>query len=272
MVTRGPAAPPPEHVLTAFGVPAVEPELLSKARARTWRCDATVLRNVDDPAEASWLATTLEQVQIAGVRLARPLRSSDGRWVVSGWTAQRFVSGSPAPRHDEIMRTAIAWHGALAALPEPRFLRDRTDLRSWANRLAWGEVEDDGRIGTGHGARLFEGLAAGRRPVHLPSQVVHGDLARNVLFAGSAPPAVVDVAPFWRPATWAAAVVAVDSLAWGAAPIEFLTDWSHLLHWPQMVRRALLFRLAITLAHPLTPPDELVTVLSTAERIEPYLD
>jgi len=30
--------------------------------------------------------------------------------------------------------------------------------------------------------------------------------------------------------------------------------------------------LAITLAHPLTPPDELVTVLSTAERIEPYLD
>jgi uncharacterized protein (TIGR02569 family) len=102
--------------------------------------------------------------------------------------------------------------------------------------------------------------------------VVHGDLARNVLFAGSAPPAVVDVAPFWRPATWAAAVVAVDSWAWGAAPIEFLTDWSHLLHWPQMVRRALLFRLAITLAHPLTPPDELVTVLSTAERIEPYLD
>jgi len=28
----------------------------------------------------------------------------------------------------------------------------------------------------------------------------------------------------------------------------------------------------MTLAHPLTPPDELVTVLSTAERIEPYLD
>ena len=53
---------------------------------------------------------------------------------------------------------------------------------------------------------------------------------------------------------------------------EFLTDWSELPAWPQMLRRALLFRLAITLAHPLTPPDELVTVLSTAERIEPYLN
>jgi len=82
----------------------------------------------------------------------------------------------------------------------------------------------------------------------------------------------VDFAPFWRPAAWAAAIVAVDSLAWGSAPIEFLTDWSELPAWPQMLRRALLFRLAITLAHPLTSPDELVTVLSTAERIEPYLD
>lgn len=271
-MTRGPAAPPPEHVLSAFGAPAAEPELLSKARPRTWRCASTVLRNVDDPAEASWLAGTLEQMQVNGVRLARPVRSSDGRWVVSGWTAHRFVSGSPAPRHDEIMRTAIAVHTALEPFPEPRFLRDRTDLRSWANLLAWGEAEDQGRIGSGHGARLFLGLAAGRRPVDLPSQVVHGDLARNVLFAGDAPPAVVDFAAFWRPAGWAAALVAVDSLAWGSAPIEFLTDWSQLPDWPQMLRRALLFRLAITLAHPLTLPDELVTVLSTAERIEPYLD
>ncbi len=253
-------------------MPAAEPELLSKARPRTWRCEATVLGSVDDPAEASWLASTFEQLQVAGVRLARPVRSSDGRWVVSGWTAHRFVSGSPAPRHDEIMRTAIAVHAALEPFPEPRFLRDRTDLRSWANQVAWGEADDQGRIGSGHGARLFEALAAGRRRVDLPSQVVHGDLARNVLFAGTAPPAVVDFAPFWRPATWAAAVVAVDSLAWGAAPIEFLTDYSHLPEWPQMLRRAVLFRLAITLAHPLTPPDELVTVLSTAERIEPYLD
>ena len=102
--------------------------------------------------------------------------------------------------------------------------------------------------------------------------MVHGDLFGNVLFAGSAPPAVVDITPYWRPPAWAAGVIAVDALAWGGAPIELLAEWDRWPHWPQLLRRALLFRLAVSLAHPLTPPSDLVTMLSTAERIAPYLD
>ena len=192
--------------------------------------------------------------------------------MVSAWCAQRFVSGSPAPRHDEILRAGVALHEALAPLPEPRFLRGRTDLYSWADRLSWGEIDDDGRIGSGHGARLFCTLATGRRPIEVVSQVAHGDLYGTVLFAGSAPPAMVDITPNWRPAAWAAGVIAVDALAWGGAPIELLTDWNRWPDWPQLLRRALLFRLAVSLAHPLTVPSDIVTMLSTAERIQPYLD
>ena len=264
---------PPDHVLRAFGAPASRPELLEGGQGRTWLAGNVVLKPVVDPAEASWLATACEQVHVAGVRLARPVRSSDGRWVVSGWSAHRFVTGSPAPRHDDILATGIALHDALATVPEPKMLRDRTDLHSWADRLSWGEIDDvDGRIGTGHGARLFTEFAAGRRPVDSPNQVVHGDLYGNVLFAGSAPPAVIDITPYWRPAAWAAGVVAVDGLAWGGAPIEQIADWDQWPHWRQLVRRALLFRLAVSLAHPRTPPSDLVTMLSTAERITTYLD
>ncbi len=162
---------------------------------------------------------------------------------------------------------------ALASAPEPKFLRDRTDLPGWADRLAWGEIDDEERrIGSGHGARLFTALAAGRRPVDSVSQVVHGGLYGRVLFAGTAPPAVVSIAPFWRPAAWAAGVIAVDALARGGAPIELLTEWDRWPHWPELLRRALLFRLAASLAHPRTPPSDIVTMLSTAERIAPYLD
>lgn len=249
------------------------PELLSSGRGRTWRCGNIVIKPAPDPAGASWLANTLEQLPVAGVRLARPVRSSDGRWVVAGWSAQRFVSGSPAPRHDEIMLAGIALHEALAGVGEPRFLRDRTDLNSWADRLSWGEVQDDdGRTGTGHGAQLFASIADGRRPIEVDNQVVHGDLYGNVLFAGSAPPAVVDLVPYWRPAGWAAAVVAVDALAGGGAPIELLAEWDRWPHWPQLLRRALLFRLAVGLAHPRTPPTDLVILLATAERLIPHLD
>ncbi len=263
---------PPEHVLRAFGTSGT-PERLDGGQGRAWRSDNIVLKPVSEPAEASWLANSFEQLQVPGVRLARPVRSSDGRWVVAGWCAQRFVSGSPAPRYEEILTAGQALHDALALLPEPRFLRGRSDLYSWADRLAWGDIDDvDGRTGSGHGARLFAALADGRRPIQARSQVVHGDLFGNVLFAGDAPPAIVDVTPYWRPPAWAAGVIVVDALAWGGAPIEVLADGDRWPDWRQLLRRALLFRLAVSLAHPLTPPSQLVTMLSTADRIAPHLD
>lgn len=276
-VLAGGAPEPPEHVLRAFAAPSAPAELLDGGQGHIWRRGNIVFKPVDDPVEASWLANVFEQLQVTALRLARPVRSSDGRWVVSGWSAQRFVSGSPAARHDDILEVSIGLHSALSEIPEPKFLRQRAGLYSWADRLAWGEIEDvDARIGSGHGSRLFAGLAAGRRPIDLPSQVVHGDLYGNVLFAGSAPPAVVDITPYWRPAGWAAGVVAVDAIAWGGAPVELMTEWKQrpgLPHkeWPELVRRALLFRLAVCLANPATLPSHLVTMLSTAERMEPFL-
>jgi uncharacterized protein (TIGR02569 family) len=263
---------PPEHVLTAFSASAAELERMPGGRSRTWRAGSTVIRPVDDPAEASWLATVFEQRHVPGVRIARPVRSTDGRWVVSGWTAHRFVSGSAAPRFDEARQAGLALHEAIVDVPEPRFLRERSDLHSWADRLAWGEVLDtEGRLGHGHGATLYRELAAQRRPVTAPNQIVHGDLHGNVLFAGDAAPAVIDLTPYWRPGGWAIGVLAVDAVACVGAPIELLGEWSDGPDWPQLVRRAALFRLAVSLAHPRTPPNDLVAMLSTAERVDRYL-
>lgn len=269
-----PAAParPPDHVLTAFNAVGHELERLPGSRGRTWRAGNTVVKAVDEPVEASWLASVLEQRPVPGVRIARPIRSTDGRWVVSGWTAHRFVAGGLAPRFDEIRVAGQALHEAMADVPEPRFLRERSDLASWADRLAWGEVLDtEERLGQGHAVALYRELAASRRPVTAPSQLTHGDLFGTVLFAGDADPAVVDVTPFWRPAGWASAVLAIDAVARGGAPIEVIGEWADGPDWPQLVRRAALFRLAASLAHPRTPADDLVAMLSTAERVDRFL-
>lgn len=263
---------PPDHVMTAFNAAGEELEPLPGGRGRSWRAGNTVVKPVAEPVVASWLATVLEQLPVPGVRIARPVRSTDGRWVVSGWTAHRFVAGSLAPRFEEIRDAGRALHGALADVPEPRFLRERTDLASWADRLAWGEVLDtEERLGHGHGASVYRELAALRRPVSEPPQVVNADLYGTVLFAGDADPAVFDVTPFWRPAGWATAVLAVDAVTRGGSPIEVVGEWADGPDWPQLVRRAALFRLAVGLAHPRTPTDGMVAVLSTAERIDRYL-
>lgn len=264
---------PPDHVLAAFGLTASSGEQLAGGTGRTWRYGDAVVKPADNPVEVAWAAGVFESLRVSGIRVARPVRSSDGRWVVGGWSAQRFVSGRPAARYDDIVDAAFALHEALAGVEEPRFLRDRHDIFSWADRLAWDEITDrDQRLGDGHGARLFAELAEGRRPLELPSQVVHGDMFGNVLFAGSAPPAVIDFSPYWRPVNYAAAVIVVDALSWGGAQTDLVDRWRHLQGWAQLLRRAVLFRLGLSLAHPRTTAESLVEILTAAEVVRPLLD
>ncbi|MYW70933.1 TIGR02569 family protein, partial [Pseudonocardia sp. SID8383] len=90
----------PEHVRTAFGVRETSPRPVVWAGQRAWQCGDVLLRPVSDHVVAAWSATVLENLEVDGVRLARPVRSSDGRWVVGGWAASRHVPGVPEPRHD----------------------------------------------------------------------------------------------------------------------------------------------------------------------------
>lgn len=245
---------------------------MSGGRGGTYRCGSIVLKRTDDSAESSWLAGTFEQLWVPGVRVARPVRSSDGRWVIAGWTAHRFVAGRSAPRFTDIIEVGQRLHATLADLPRPRFLDDRDTVWSWADRLSWGETSgEESRLGDGVGAAAFAELAEGRRPVDLPSQLVHGDLTGNVLFAGAAPPAVIDMTPYWRPVAWASAVVVVDAIAWGGADLD-LAIGRRTDQWRQVLRRALMFRLAVSLAQPHSTPASMVGVMSAVEQLQPLLD
>lgn len=58
-----------------------------------------------------------------------------------------------------------------------------------------------------HWARLTRLI----RPVCGPSQLVHGDLSGNVLFAEGLAPAIIDFSPYWRPTSYADAIVVIDA-------------------------------------------------------------
>lgn len=242
-VAPGVRESPPERVLTAFGV-GDSPERLPGTSV--WRCGGLVLKQISDRARAVWLARTLHRVDVPQLRIARPVRASDGRWIVGGWGASRFLAGVPEYRNDQIILAALKLAGALADEPRPGFRRDGT--AALADRIAWGEA--DVPIEETKGGRWFEVLAVARRPVRSPDQVVPGDLYGTVLFDGPAPPGIVEFEPYYRPAEWGAAVAAVDAVSWGGADVEFLRRWSHLPEWSQLLLRALLFRLA---GHALDP-------------------
>ena len=125
------------------------------------------------------------------------------------------------------------FHRALAGVPRPSALLEaRTDGWARADRVAWGELEAGRFAALPEVARLL----AACRPVGGVSQLVHGDLSGNVLFADGVAPAVIDFSPYWRPPAYASAIVLSDAVVWHGAPLEPLADGQFLV-------RALLFRL-----------------------------
>lgn len=103
-----------------------------------------------------------------------------------------------------------------------------------------------------------------RKPTKSPNQLVHGDLYGTVLFAGTAPPGITDITPYWRPASWAAGVAVVDALSWGASDDGLIERWNALPEWPQMLLRALMFRLAVYALHPRSTAEAFPGLAHTA--------
>lgn len=278
---------PPEHVLSTFGLDDTEPIALDGDWDGGWRCGEVVLSLIADHARASWSAKVREDLWVEGMRMARPFRATDGRYVVSGWRADTFIAGSPEPRFDEIVSLANRLHAATAGFERPRFLTANpvapfaeVDLFGFADRAAWEEnplhvarklgavrETDDAR----EAAEAVIEYARLRVPVHADPQLVHGDLSGTVLFAGAAAPGLTDITPYWRPPVWAAAVVVVDALAWGGADEGLVLRWRELPEWPQMLLRAALFRLAVHALHPRSSPEALPGLLGAAKLVRANL-
>ena len=173
---------------------------------------------------ASAMRRAIATISIAGAdcplradSVAAPLRSGNGRLVVSGWTAWPYLPGRhEAGRWLEVVSAGRLLHAAFASLPRPAFLRARADWWAAGDRVAWGESPLEPYLDLD----TVRDLAAALRPVQARPQLVHGDLTGNVLFHPTLPPAVIDLSPYWRPPAFADAVVVADAMAWEGADAE----------------------------------------------------
>lgn len=239
------SSPPPATVLDAFGLPADGQPLAGGEGRSVWH-GAAVLKPVEDATEASWAAELLAGVEQRGFRLPRPLRARDGRWVVDGWSATQHLADEigPAGRWGQLLAAGRAFHAALAAAPRPAFLAHRSHRWARADRVAWGEGSVDV---VPEIAEQLTRLQRTLRPVNARSQLIHGDLSGNVLFTAGAPPAIIDFSPYWRPAGYADAIVAVDGLVWHDLRHDEASELVSLAwtgaDFAQLLVRALIFRL-----------------------------
>lgn len=234
------SSPPSETVLEAFGAGG-PPVLLAGGRGTSWRAGDLVLKPHDmDEDELVWQARVLTSIPCRGFRVALPRPARDGRWVVEGWCASQWVAGEHRRgRWAEIISVADRFHSEVSAVPRPAFIDGRTDPWSIGDRVAWEELAADPFRRVPH----LEALLSLRGPVKAPSQLIHGDLTGNVLFAPGEPPAVIDFAPYWRPVAFAPAVVIADALCWEGAGDSLLGAVDGIERFGQYLVRALIYRL-----------------------------
>jgi hypothetical protein len=175
-VTGTTSAPVPAEVLDLFAVPDAALPLAGDTRGRVVAGDL-ILSPRRDADVLAWLNPIVARLAVRlderpgrdarDLRLAMPVPARDGSWVVGGWAASRFEPGTTICADPAVLlATAHLLHAQLAvAVPE--------------------------------------------RPESLPpaaepdAQLVHAELAGNVLLDALGAPVVLDLVPAWRPARWA---------------------------------------------------------------------
>ncbi|MFF3029263.1 phosphotransferase [Microbacterium sp. NPDC057944] len=230
---------PSDRVCSAYGVVPTEAVNLPGGRGLAWRAGHIVLRPFEGGEENAWKAGVLARLQhTSEFRTPRPVRTRSGSWSEEGWEAWEWVPGTAdESRVDDILRAARSFHSAISHLERPGFIDDSDDPWSRADRVAWGEEATPVNASV-------KRLVGAFLPVSAASQLVHGDLLGNVLFAQGQPPTIIDWAPYWRPARYADAIVIADA-CWHELPLtrmRALVDG--IPEGRQLLLRALTFRIA----------------------------
>jgi uncharacterized protein (TIGR02569 family) len=234
------AAPPAKSVIAAFALEGV-PVPIRGGQQTAWRAGSGVIKRLDTtPRMIAWLEAVLSGLDGRDdFRVAPPLRSVSGDLVVDGWTAWRYEPGTRSTGNwDEIIDVSRRFHAEIQSVPRPAFLDERDDRWAIADRVAWGELPA-GDYDTGPVTALLAAL----RPIDAAPQLIHGDLTRNVLFADGLPPLVIDLSPYWRPPTTAAAIVVADALIFEGADSGVVDRACHMPLFGQYLLRALIFRI-----------------------------
>ncbi len=235
--------PPDPDVLAAFGLAGLTPQPLSGGQGATWRVGAAVLKPVDDETEAEWTAAVLAELPEAGFRISRPIPARSGAWTSGGWSASRCLEGAHdfAHRWPEVLVAGGALNDALRDVARPPFLDQRDHDWAVGDRAAWDEVP---LILTHPDLdKIAQRLQYHVVPTELTSQVIHGDLGGNVLFADGVPPAVIDFTPYWRPGAFSLAVVVADAVAWRGAGPELARALPERRERKSLLARAAIYRL-----------------------------
>ncbi len=234
---------PPQDVLEAFTITG-EPVLLKGGQGQTWRAGDVVLKPTQNIEETAWCAELINTLPQNQFRTARHKKSKYNEWVHNNWAVLEFIEGHHIVSHwEEKITVCRGFNELLVDIPKPDFIDARTDPWAIAGKMTWDELpmRADKRL-----TSYIETVTKHLQPLTKQSQIVHGDITGNMLFADHLPPGIIDFTPTWRPKEYALAILIVDAITWEGADETIFSYIEHEKNMFQFLLRAALFRTLVT--------------------------
>lgn len=233
-----------EQAIKAFSLNG-HPTPLQGGQNTSVRVGEAVLKPVEDAEHFEWLLSILDNIQPTGYRIARPIRNVCGELVSHGWIATRFEPGREYNgRIKEKLQIARMFHKDLSRF-ETKNMVPTNDRWSRAHRIAWQCDKLPVCLPEGVRRVLAKLLERLDPTSDLPRQLVHGDLAGNILFHEELSPLVIDFSPTIAPVEYAEAILVCDCIAWQGSPVSEVNLLPNDQIYKQMILRAIVFRLSV---------------------------
>ncbi|NHA06157.1 hypothetical protein G7092_20275 [Mucilaginibacter sp. HC2] len=217
---------------------------LTGGQAESFLIGQHVIKPVHDVKEYLWIAQALENLDLTEINLAKPACSLHGNYIEDGFGATSYFENKGHLYDVETsIRLCRKLNQILQKVTKPAALfSDLNNPWKKANFLAW----------HGKANKTFPNelrfLMSLRVDIDLDEQLIHMDLAGNILINELNETCVIDFTPGFYPKEYAEAIVLVDSVSLYQAPISVLNEINLDKKIAfQLILRALIFRMSVCL-------------------------
>lgn len=233
-----------KEILDIFGISGkIDP--LAGGQGHSVRVGDFVLKPIKETEKYSWAGSVLESLLPKALTISTPIRSKNGNFVENGYGVTQYVLGEfSGGRMPEKIQACQSLSQLLENIEQPEQWSSWYSPWQWANQVAWEESHLP-KNADKKSVKLIEEIKSWYQPINIAPQLIHSDLAGNILFDG-AKAIIIDFSPDFRPSVYSEILLITDSIAWHQEPIEslWLTQHSRELVI-QLALRAIVFRLSV---------------------------
>ncbi|RXZ78615.1 hypothetical protein EBB07_26255 [Paenibacillaceae bacterium] len=210
------------------------------------RVNNAVLKPVEDVQHSERLLTIIDSLNPHGYRLSKPVRSNKGTFVSEGWICTQFEHGQEVNGLvKEKLQASRLFHHDLSTILVSNLPQVVDNAWAKAHRIAWQTAELPKEVHIETRQIITELLLKVRLQEDYTLQVVHADLAGNILFDEVLPPLIIDFSPTIAPVEYAEAILVCDCIAWQGSKASEIDVLPNHEFYKEMVIRAVVFRLAV---------------------------